>query len=183
MPRAARQVDQNGIYHVICRGNNKSMIFHDENDRLFYKALLKDTKNRLPFRLLHYVLMGNHVHLLIALEPAGPLSNIMKKISQSYAEYYCRRYGHVGHVWQGRYKNLHVNRDSYLLACGIYIEMNPVRANITASPGEFPWSSYKHYAFGRRDELVDDDPLYSALGSNNEQRRVSYQRLCAGTVP
>lgn len=184
MPRTARIVDPEGVYHVICRGNNKATVFHDDRDRDVYKSILRHTKAALPFRLFHYVLMGNHVHLLAGLDPRAPLAAIMKKISQEYAQYHARRYGRVGHLWQDRFKSILVADDAYLLTCGIYIELNPVRAHVTASPGDHPWSSYGFYAFGDADDLVDEDPLFATLGLTDTERRRVYRRLCAqGTVP
>lgn len=180
MPRTARIIDPAGVYHVICRGNNKMMIFKDDRDKNVYKAIILRTKNLLPFKLLHYVVMGNHTHLLIALQPAVPLCKIMKKISQEYACYHGRRYGFIGHLWQDRYKSILVAKDQYLLTCGIYIEMNPVRANIVQTPDVYEWSSYRYYLFGKNDALIDDDPLYSTLGNTNLRRRITYQRLCVG---
>lgn len=182
MPRTARIIDPTGVYHVICRGNNKAMIFHDDRDKAVYVGIVGRCKAALPFQLMHYVLMGNHVHLLLGLDPRAPLAKVMKRISQEYAQYHARRYGFIGHLWQDRYKSLAVTRDSYLLTCGIYIELNPVRAGMVRTPADYRWSSYGHYALGKRDGLVDDDPLYSTLGNDDAQRRTTYQRLCAGTL-
>ncbi len=182
MPRTARIIDPEGVYHVICRGNNKAMIFRDDRDWIVYKNIVARCKATLPFKLMHYVLMGNHVHLILGLDQRAPLSKIMKRISQEYAQYHARRYGFIGHLWQDRYKSLLVAKDSYLLTCGIYIELNPVRAGIVQTPAEYRWSSYGYYALGKKDDLIDEDPLFSTLGNDDRQRRTTYQRLCAGTL-
>ncbi len=154
------------------------MVFKDDRDKDVYKAIIAATKKLLPFLLYHYVLMDNHVHLEIALQPTAPIAQIMKKISQTYAIYHAARYTFIGHLWQDRYKSIPLTEDRSLLACGMYIELNPVRAKMVQTPGEYRWSSYRHYAFGQKDLLVDDDPLYRGFGSTDEERQATYRRLC-----
>ena len=171
MPRTPRTFDPNGTYHIIGRGNNKSLIFHDENDYKTYLYILLQTKSLYNFYLYHFVLMPNHVHLL--LKPnSDKLSHIMHAIQMNYARYFCKKYNFIGHVWQGRFKNVEIKNDAQLLSCGNYIEMNPVRAGLIVRPETWQWSSYRFYAFGEENDLVDPDPLFEFPTKNNQARFV-----------
>lgn len=146
MPRTARVAPCAYIYHVLTRGNNRQEVFEDEIDFRKYLELLLRYKEKYHFKLYHYVLMTNHVHLVIEpTEDGGNLSEIMKGINLAYAQHYKRRYSHTGHFWQDRYKSIIISKDGYLLACGSYVELNPVRAKIVDDPMKYPWSSYTGY--------------------------------------
>ena len=99
----------------------------------------------------------------------------MKGINLSYARHYKRKYGHTGHFWQDRFKSIIVSKDEYLLACGSYIELNPVRAKMVDDPKDYRWSSYDVYAFGQRDDLVDEHPIHLQLSEKEEERRIKYR--------
>ena len=101
----------------------------------------------------------------------------MKRINLSYYQHYKKRYGYSGHFWQDRFKSLLIERDAYLLACGFYIERNPVRAKMVKFPEQYPYSSYPYYAFGKDDPLLDKDPCYETLGKDDSQRQNEYRRL------
>ena len=98
--------------------------------------------------------MTNHVHLVIeTTEEGGELSQIMKGINLSYAQYFKVKYKHIGHFWQDRYKSIIISKDEYLLACGSYVELNPVRAGMVKDPREYRWSSYPSNAYGKKDDF------------------------------
>ena len=101
----------------------------------------------------------------------------MKRLNLTYYHYYKRKYGYAGHFWQDRFKSLLIARDEYLLACGLYIERNPLKAGIVQAPQEYPYSSYNFYGFGREDGLIDEDPCYRGLGKDSKYRQSAYQRL------
>jgi len=131
----ARTAPRDHIFHILTRGNNRQDVFRDETDYHKYLEILNRYKEKYQFKLYHYVLMKNHVHLV--LEPqaeGGSLMEIMKGINLSYAQHYKRKYHHVGHFWQDRFKSILISRDQYLLACGSYVELNPVRAGIAKDP-------------------------------------------------
>ncbi len=159
MPRSARLVATDLPHHVIMRGNNRRHVFHDDADQLKYLSLLAQVKKKFGFKLYHYVLMGNHVHLLIEVAARNELAAVMQGINQRYSLWYKKKYGFVGHLWQGRYASFIIDTDAYLLTCGIYIELNPVRAGIVERPEDYPWSSYHAYAFDKDEPLIDDNPL------------------------
>ncbi len=147
MPRTARVAPKEHIYHILTRGNNRQDVFGDEEDNRRYLDILLHYKEKYHFNLYHYVMMTNHVHLVIEpSEGGGSLSEIMKGINQAYARHYKRKYNHFGHFWQDRYKSIIISKDEYLLACGSYVELNPVRAKMAEDPKDYRWSSYRVYA-------------------------------------
>lgn len=172
MPRTARIAPQAFVYHVLTRGNNRQAIFKEDEDDLKYLELIKKYKEKYKFRLYHYALMTNHVHLVIeTTETGGELSQIMKGINLSYAQYYKAKYKHIGHFWQDRYKSIIISKDEYLLACGSYVELNPVRAGIVKDPKEYRWNSYRFNAYGKSSNIIDEHIIYEGLSSDESLRR------------
>jgi len=102
---------------------------------------------------------------------------MMKRLNLLYYNHYKRRYSYAGHFWQDRFKSLLIQKDKYLLACGLYIERNPVRAKIVNSPEEYPHSSYRYYAYGEEDGLTDRDPYYDELGRDEKEKQRIYRKL------
>jgi len=183
MPRTARIAPREHIYHVLTRGNNRQNVFEDEEDFRKYLGLLLFYKGKFHFKLYHYVMMTNHVHLVI--EPTktgGDLSEIMKGINLSYARHYKQKYGHMGHFWQDRYKSILISKDRHLLACGSYVELNPVRAKMVEDPVDYIWSSYQMYAYGNSDVLVDEHPVYLELSNNEKERQKKYREFVLGML-
>ena len=183
MPRTARVAPKEHVYHVLTRGNNRQDVFEDEEDFRKYIDLLLRYKEKYHFKLYHYVMMTNHVHLVIEpSEGGGDLSEIMKGINLAYALYYKRKYNHTGHLWQDRYKSIIISKDEYLLACGSYVELNPVRAKMVEDPKDYRWSSYQTYAYGKRDVLVDEHPIYLQLSEDEGARRKKYRQFVRGLL-
>ncbi len=181
MPRIARIYLDEGVFHILTRGNNKQAIFHDKSDFDYYKDVLRKIREDQPFRLYHWCLMSNHVHLIIEANPETDLSRMMKRLNLSYYAYYKRKYDYAGHFWQDRFKSLLIDTDSYLLACALYIERNPVRARLVKSAREYPNSSYDYYAYGHSDHLTDPNPLYKELGRNQLEQQEAYRKLTLDT--
>jgi len=177
MSRVKRIYLEEGIFHILTRGNNKQWVFKDKPDFKYYLDILKRLKKEQPFLLHHYVLMNNHVHLLIETNQKTELSKLMKRINLLYYNHYKRKYNYAGHFWQDRFKSILVSRDEYLLACGLYIEGNPIRAGLVKKAEDYPYSSFKYYAYGDSDGLTDRDPFYDNLGKDNGERQKEYQRL------
>lgn len=183
MPRTARIAPQENIYHILTRGNNRKVIFKDKSDYARYIEILRHYKQKYRFLLYHYALMGNHIHLV--LEPTakgGRLAEIMKGINLSYAQYYKKKYKHTGHFWQDRYKSIIISDDEYLLACGSYVELNPVRAGIIKDPKDYRWSSYLVYAYGQRDSLIDVYGIYRGLSGAESKRQKKYREFVRGMM-
>ena len=183
MPRIARTAPKANIYHIFTRGNNRQNIFSKESDYKKYLDILLKYKDTYHFKLYHYILMSNHVHLVMEVtEHGGDLSQIMKGINLSYVQYYKSRYEHIGHFWQDRYKSIIISKDTYLLACGSYVELNPVRASIVVDPKDYRWSSYNFYAYGKRDILIDEHPIYPNLAKDERERRQGYRDFVKGMI-
>lgn len=144
MPRYRREISKLGIYHVMQRGVGKQIIFEDKQDHRFYLDRLKEYRTFANCDILAYCIMDNHAHILVKSESLNNLSEMMRKLGTSYANYYNQKYEHSGHVFQGRFLSEAVNDESYLFACVRYIHNNPVKAGIT-SRDRYPWSSYREY--------------------------------------
>ncbi len=183
MGRPPRLAFSGLVYHVVDRGNNRQRVFSDRADFAKYLGLLKRYKKQYDFRLYHYVLMNNHVHLLLETSDKGTISKIMQSITLAYTRYYNGKYESFGHVWQGRFKSPVIEKDSYLLQCARYIELNPVRAELVQDPGEYEWSSHRFYAFGELDELLDKDPLYEELSRTTKDPRQWYREFIREGIP
>jgi putative transposase len=183
MPRVARTAPKGYIYHVLTRGNNRQNVFTEEQDYKNYLDILLKYKDKYHFKLYHYVLMTNHVHLVMEVaEQGGDLSQIMKGINLSYVQFYKTNYEHVGHFWQDRFKSIIISKDNYLLACGSYVELNPVRAKMVADPKDYRWSSYNTYAYGKKDILVDEHPIYENFSKDKLARREKYREFVKGMM-
>ena len=183
MPRTARIAPKEYVYHILTRGNNRQEVFKDERDYKKYIEILQRYKDKYKFELYHYVLMRNHVHLILeSIERGGTLAEIMKGINLSYAQYYKKRFKHIGHFWQDRYKSIIISKDDYLLACGSYVELNPVRAGIVEDPKDYKWSSYNVYAYGKKDFIADEHSIYKGLSRNEAERRKKYREFIKGMI-
>ena len=176
MPRPARIQLEGLAYHIINRGNNRQDIFKGADDLDVYLKVIKRFKEKYSFKLYGYCLMDNHVHLIM--EPTRPntLSKIIQSITLSHIRLYHSKYKSSGHLWQGRFKNSIIQTDEYLLQCLKYIELNPVKANIVSSPGDYRWSSYGFHAFGQNvNKLLDKDPAYLSLAETDTARQKAYR--------
>ena len=182
MPRTARILPEEGIFHVLTRGNNRKEVFHEASDFETYLHILVRIQRRHSFKLYHYCLMTNHVHLLLETTLGHSLSQIMKKLNLTYALYYKKKYGHVGHFWQDRFKSFLVEKDIYLLACAAYIELNPVKAGMTEDPAQYPYSSFSFYASQRPSALLSLNPLWETFGDTEEIRRRNYREFVLGRL-
>jgi putative transposase len=170
MPRFAR-VRVPGIpLHIIQRGNNREPCFFTPADRRVYLDQLKVLAERFACAVHAYVLMDNHVHLLVTPPDEAAVSLLMKHLGQRYVQYVNRRYERVGTLWAGRFRSHPVQRAHYLLACYRYIELNPVRAGMVRHPGDYAWSSYRVNAGLRRSSLLTPHDEYLAIGAAQYQR-------------
>ena len=186
MPRPLRITVSNLPFHVLDRGNNRQIIFHDDEDFIYFLKLLKRYKKELKFKLYHFCLMSNHIHLMIEPTVEGSLPKIMMRLTLAYSSFFNKKYRGVGHVWQGRYKSSLVDKEDYFIWCGLYVELNPVRAGLVARPEDWRWSSYRFYAFGELDPLmeglIDIDSYYLKLGSSFQERQERYRQNVEGVM-
>jgi len=183
MPRGPRPVVPWIPHHVTHRGNNRGLIFINPDDYQFYLACLKWAKTLYRCRIYAYVLMTNHVHLLLDPAHVAHLGSSMKRVAGRYTRYMNKRYGRTGTLWEGRFRSALVERERYLLAACRYIEMNPVRAGIVMHPREYPWSSYLIHAEGKTNSLVDCDPWYESLGIDAHTRGRAYETWLEESIP
>ncbi len=160
MPRSKRLVMDHSIHHVMARGNQKQRTFIDESDFLKYFDLLKHYKYKYRFELYGYCLMPNHVHLIIKVQKGKDLQKIMQGLNQTYAIWFNEKYNKVGHLWQGRYKDMLVQKDKYLLDCIAYVESNPVRANLAESPTAYHWCSWNSRSGIKQDRLINEFDIF-----------------------
>ncbi|KIL49906.1 transposase [Jeotgalibacillus soli] len=144
MARGPRIWIKDGVYHIIVRGNRRMKLFGDRRDFRTYLAILRKTKNVYSYDLLAYCLMDNHVHLLIQYKEDSP-SAVMKMLNGEYARYFNLRRQEIGHVFQGRFYSKLVTGSFYLLDACRYIHQNPMKANISFTLADYPWSSYNAY--------------------------------------
>jgi len=170
-------------HHIIQRGNNRQPIFFSDSDYRFFLACLAKAKERSCCRLYAYVLMTNHVHLVLAPTQGEQLSLFMQSVGRRYVRYVNETYHRTGTLWEGRFKSAVVSDDTYLLACGRYIELNPVRAALADRPEAYPWSSYHARALGVSNPFLDEDPAYLGLGETAAQRQGVYRAWVAAAVP
>ena len=183
MPRLPRPLVDGGCYHLIARGNNRQAVFAPEGGHAHFLALVARAKQTYPARLYHYCLMSNHFHLLLQVDCGADLPRFMQALLQGYGRWYQAQIRYVGHVWQGRYKSPLVAKESYFLEAGRYIEQNPVRARMVPEAGASPWSSYRVYAWGEVNPLVDEDPYYPRLGATPAARQAAYRAFTQLTSP
>ena len=175
MPRKPRQLLDGACYHLVARGNNRQFLFQEEETFRYFLGLLEKAKSRYPAKLYHYCLMSNHIHLLLQIEEGPQLPKLMQMLLQGYGRWFQARQRYSGHVWQGRYKSPRIDRDSYYLEAGRYIERNPLRAKLVAHLADYRWSSYPHYAYGLTNALLDEDPYYASLGHTHSERQAAYR--------
>lgn len=142
MSRPLRIEFPGAVYHVTSRGNRRESIFEDDADRVELLAALAQAMQRFDAQVLAYCLMGNHYHFVLHTRRAN-LSLLMRHVNGAYAQAFNRRHGKVGHVFQGRFKAILVDREAYLLELCRYVELNPVRAGLCAAPQAWAWSSYR----------------------------------------
>lgn len=161
-------------HHVIQRGNNRQPIFLASKDYEVFLECLREAKRKCRARLYAYVLMTNHVHLLVEPEHKGDLGRFMQSVGRRYVRYINDTYERTGTLWEGRFKSAVVSRDEYLIACSRYIELNPVRAGMVGHPRDYRWSSYRGRALGQPDPLLDEDPWYVSLGNSTTDRARVY---------
>jgi putative transposase len=163
--------------HLIQRGNNRQACFFADEDYRFYLDWLTDHAGKAGCRVHAYVLMTNHVHILLTADRAEGPGALMKALGQRYVQYVNRVYRRSGTLWEGRFRSCPAQEEAYLLACMRYIELNPVRAGMVAHPGEYRWSSYRANAQGEADGLVSQHALYAALGQDAADRQAAYREL------
>ncbi len=169
--------------HIVQRGNNREACFYDEADYKAYLSFLYDAATKYKVAIHAFVLMTNHVHLLVTPGDAQGVSRMMQALGRKYVQYFNYTYQRTGTLWEGRYKSTLVDADNYLLTVYRYIELNPVRASMVRHASEYPWSSYQGNALGKSIQLLTPHSLYKRLGKAEAERLTAYRALFRGRMP
>jgi putative transposase len=169
-------------HHIILRGNNRQAIFMDTSDFQRMLALLETHAKAQGVEVHAYVLMSNHLHLLLTPANDKALPLMMQAVGRAYVLYFNKRHGRTGTLWEGRYRSALIQTDRYLLACMAYIDLNPVRAGMVAQAADYPWSSHAHYTGGRQDAWLTPHALYWGLGNTPFARELAYAEIVQAGV-
>ncbi len=182
MPRQPR-LDLAGVpQHIVQRGNDRQPCFFQDIDHVRYLGELREICLREKCAVHAYVLMTNHVHLLMTPSAQGQVARVMQSLGRRYVRYVNDRYRRTGTLWEGRYKACLVDSEAYLLRCYRYIELNPLRARMVANPADYRWSSFACNALAIADSLIRPHLSYLSLGSNVAERCSAYQALVAQAI-
>ncbi len=163
MPRAPRIWFPGAVYHIIQRGNGLQNVFREDSDCRWFLKTVEEVKKEGAFRVYLYALMGSHYHMTIEATERH-ISAIMHAINGTYAIRFNKKYQRAGHLFQGRFKGILVDKDSYLLELSRYIHLNPVKAGLAKRPEDYKWSSYGVYMYEKEDSLVDSEVILSQFG-------------------
>jgi putative transposase len=177
MPRRPRLVLPNIPLHIIQRGNNRQNCFYAKQDFHLYLEWLEKYAKETGCAVHAYVMMTNHVHLLITPQRSESAGQMMKKLGQRYVQYVNRTYQRSGTLWEGRYRSCLIQGETYFYTCHRYIELNPVRAKLVSDPAEYPWSSYLANGYGIGNNILSPHQLYMELGGDAVERQVAYREL------
>lgn len=177
MPRPPR-IDVPGLpQHLYTRGHNKSDCFRRELDRAVYLKYLKEESAESGCVIHAYVLMTNHVHLLVTGHEQGAISRLMQHLGRRHCRFVNRAYRRSGALYEGRFKSSLVESEAYFLECMRYIELNPVRAGMVDHPSQYRWSSYGENVRGDPGGLIVPHPEYLRLGRDRATRGAAYRAL------
>ncbi|MDQ7989077.1 MAG: transposase [Candidatus Dactylopiibacterium sp.] len=159
------------------RGNNRTAVFLDDEDYAQYLRHLREALRETGVQLHAWVLMPDHVHLLVSADAAPATGQVMQRLGRRYVRWFNDRHGRSGTLWEGRYRSTALEPDAWLLAASRYVELNPVRSGLVGSPEHHPWSSCRHHLGLERDPLVTDHAAYWALGNTPFERQAAWRTL------
>ncbi len=177
MARLSRIVLPNQPLHIMHRGNNRQDIFESEEDMARIIEDISLSLSKTECYLHAYVIMSNHLHLLITPKDKAQLSQFMQSMANRYVRYFNATRNRTGTIWEGRFKSSLVDSEHYLFTLYKYIEMNPIKADIVKNSADYPWSSYRHNALGKIDPLITEHPLYRELGDSAALCNARYQTI------
>jgi putative transposase len=164
-------------HHLIQRGNNRQAIFAADSDYETLLSMLDENARKFEVELHAYVLMTNHFHLLATPATVTGLPSLMQAVGRRYVRHFNQTQGRSGTLWEGRYRSTLIQADRYLLACMVYMDLNPVRAGIAPSATAYTWSSHRHYIGLRDDKMLTPHPLYWTLGNTPFAREAAYAEM------
>lgn len=164
-------------HHIIQRGNNRQAIFATSGDYEVLLSMFQEHASNSGVAIHAYVLMSNHFHLLATPDTVEGIPSMMQSVGRRYVRHFNKQQGRTGTLWEGRYKSTLIQAEKYLLACMVYIDLNPVRAGMVQDAAEYPWSSHNHYIGRRTDRLITPHALYWELGNTPFAREAAYAEL------
>ena len=177
MARLSRIVIPNQPLHIIHRGNNRQDILESEDDMVRIKEDIELSLSKSNCNLHAYVIMTNHLHLLITPKNKEQLAKFMQSMANRYVRYFNAKHQRTGTIWEGRFKSCLVDSDHYLFTLYKYIEMNPIKASMVKDIADYEWTSYRHNALNQTDSLITEHKLYKDLGTSAKQRCESYREM------
>lgn len=177
MPRKPRIYLPGVPNHIVQRGNDRQACFFEEENYQFYLHCLEESCQRYEVSLHAYVLMTNHVHLLMTPSDEIGISRVMQLLGNRYVQYVNKKYKRSGTLWEGRHKASIIDAEKYLLTCYRYIELNPVRAGMVSHPVDYPWSSYHHHATDKVATFIEDHDVYMRIDTDVVERKKAYREL------
>jgi len=183
MPRLPRFVLPGHPQHVIQRGNDRQNIFRSKEDFEFYLGKIFDAAEIHQCDIHAYILMTNHVHLLVTPNLGNSIGKMMQSIGRYYVQFFNKKYKRTGTLWEGRYKATLIDSEQYLLTCMRYIELNPVRAQMVDHPSKYAWSSFGYNALGQTNNMVTPHREYKQLGRMDSDRQANYRKLFKSQIP
>ena len=179
MPRGPRLIVPDVAVHIVQRGHDRRDCFRHDTDYLVYLSNLRELVAKTQCAVHAYCLMTNHVHLLVTPSSEDGCARLMRNLGQRSVQYFNRRYERSGTLWEGRFKSCLVDTAEYVIACYRYVERNPVRASMVASPSAYPWSSYNGNAGRALNQLLKPHAEYVALAIEDAARNRAYEDLLA----
>lgn len=168
--------------HVVQRGNNRQACFYCNDDFGFYMQSLSEALKRYQVELHAFVIMTNHVQLLMTPQDSEGISRVIQSVGRDYVRYINNHYRRTGTLWEGRHKASLIDSEQYLLLCLRYKELNPVRALMVKHPGEYHWSSFQYHGYGKTIKSLTPNPLYLNLGTEADTRREAYKALFSSDI-
>ncbi len=176
MARQARLVLPGALHHLLQRGNNRQQVFADDEDRRSYLDGLREATRLHGVRVHGYVLMPNHVHLLVTPQAEDSLARAMQTLGRRYVAAFNRRHGRSGTLWEGRYRTALIEAPAFFHQALRYIEQHPLREGLVERAADYPWSSAAHHLGLRRDALLSEHPAFWALGNTPFDREAAHRQ-------
>lgn len=175
MARLPRLVLPGGLHHLLQRGNNRQAVFVDDQDRRHYLDALREATRLHGVRVHGYVLMPDHVHLLVSPQAEDGLARAMQTLGRRYVGHFNRRHGRSGTLWEGRYRTALIESPAYFHPLLCYLEQHPLRDGLADHATDYPWSSAAHHVGLRRDAMVSEHPDYWRLGNTPFEREAAHR--------
>ncbi len=182
MPRKPRYFLPNIPVHVVHRGHSRSPVFFQDEDYRTYLYWMKEAAEKYRVRIHSFVLMTNHIHILLTPCAGSDVSSFMQYLGRHYVPYINHKYGTSGSIWEGRFKGSLVQQETYFLSVMRYIELNPVRASMVEYPSQYRWSSFCHNAGDKVIRMISQHDIYNSLGQTDQQRSDAYKELFNSTL-